>query len=148
QLLLAGILAGSVLLLLFFAPWQIATLGVAARAAVLGRPLKIGAALGGGLRRLPAVLGVYALEVVLIALLSGVFSAAVILLSLGPGSALGGNGSSSSTEAVAAAVIVVFVGAALFYVGLIYFSVRLALAPYAAATERIGSASAIGRSWR
>lgn len=147
QLVLVGLLAGSLVLLLFFVPWQVATLGIAARAAVLGRPVKVGAALSGGLRRLLPVLGVYILEVLLFDVGIGVVAAGAVLLAF----ALGGtfDGSSSSSVALgAAAVLGILALTLLMYVGIVYLGVRLALAPYAAATQRIGPARALGTSWR
>jgi hypothetical protein len=147
QLMLVGLLVGSLVLLLFFVPWQVATLGVAARAAVLGRPIKIGAAFAGGLRRLLPVLGVYVLEVLLFGVVFGVFAGAAALLAFALGSALDGS-SSSSAALGTAAVLGILALVLLMYVGIIYLGVRLALAPYAAVTQRIGPARALGTSWR
>ncbi len=147
QLVLAGLLAGSLILLLFFVPWQVATLGIAAREAVVGRPIKIGAALAGGLRRLLPVLGVYILEVLLFDVVFGVVAAVAVLLAFALGGTLDGS-SSSSVALGAAAVLGILALALVMYVGIVYLSVRLALAPYAAATQRIGPARALGTSWR
>ncbi|HZC76648.1 MAG TPA: hypothetical protein VE258_02805, partial [Ktedonobacterales bacterium] len=103
ELVLIGLLAGSLVLLLFFVPWQVATLAVAARAAVLGRPVKVGAALSGGLRRLLPVLGVYVLEVLLFDVVFGVVAGAAVLLAFALGGTL--DGSSSSSVALGAAAV-------------------------------------------
>jgi hypothetical protein len=147
QLVLVGLVAGSLVLLLFFVPWQVATLGIAARAAVLGRPIKIGAALSGGLRRLLPVLGVYVLEVLLFDVVFGVVAAVAVLLTFALGGTLD-RSSSSSVALGAAAVLGILALALVMYVGIVYLGVRLALAPYAAATQRIGPARALGTSWR
>src|SRR5258708_10686191 len=147
QLVLAGLLAGSVVLLLFFVPWQVATLGIAAREAVVGRPINVGVALSGGLRRLLLVLGVYVLEVLLFDVVFGVVAVAAVLLPFALGSTL--DRSSLSSVALGAAAVLGIVALALvMYVGIVYLGVRLALAPYAAATQRIGPARALGTSWR
>jgi len=147
QLVLVGLVAGSLVLLLFFVPWQVATLGVAAREAVVGRPIKIGAALAGGLRRLLPVLGVYVLEVLLFDVVFGVIAVAAVLLAFATGSTLDRSSSSVATLS-AAAVLGILALALVMYVGVVYLGVRLALAPYAAATLRIGPARALGTSWR
>jgi hypothetical protein len=144
QLVLVGLLAGSLGLLLFFVPWQAATLGVAARAAVLGRPVKISAALSGGLRRLLPVLGVYVLEALLFGVVFGVVAGVGVLLGFVLGSTLVG----SREDALLSLVLWLLALELLMYVGIVYLGVRLALAPYAAATQRIGPARALGTSWR
>jgi hypothetical protein len=145
QLMLVGLLAGSLILLLFFVPWQVATLGIAAREAVVGRPIKVGVALSGGLRRLLPVLGVYVLEVLLFGVVVGVVTVAAVLLTFATGSTLD---RSSSSVATLSAAAVLGILALVMYVGIVYLGVRLALAPYAAATRRIGPARALGTSWR
>jgi len=147
QLVLVGLVAGSLVLLLFFVPWQVATLGVAAREAVVGRPIKIGAALAGGLRRLLPVLGVYVLEVLLFDVVFGVIAVAAVLLAFATGSTLDRSSSSVATLS-AAAVLGILALALVMYVGIVYLGVRLALAPYAATTLHIGPARALGTSWR
>ncbi len=147
QLVLVGLLAGSLILLLFFVPWQVATLGIAAREAVVGRPIKVGVALSGGLRRLLPVLGVYVLEVLLFDVVFGVVAVAAVLLPFALGSTLD-RSSLSSVALGAAAVLGILALALVMYVGIVYLGVRLALAPYAAATRRIGPARALGTSWR
>jgi hypothetical protein len=148
-----GLLVAVVALLLNC--WQAAALALGAREAVLGRPVRVGAALGGGLRRIPAVLGTYLLIAVVfigIAVVVGVlFSLLVFAFSLTAantgGASPDGTPSPGLVMAGFGAFLAIIVVYLLFLVAAVYFSVRLGLAPYSTAADRLSPTAAFGRSW-
>ena len=132
------------------AAWQVATLAVAGRQAVLGHPIGIGASLGAGLRRLVPTLIAWGLLQLLILV---IFAPAVglyayLLANLFPGGALVVANTTSASPAVALSALLGCFALVGGLVGLLFFSTRLGLAPYAAATERRGPLRALGQSWR
>jgi hypothetical protein len=140
-----------VILLLLFGAWMTGALAIGVREVVLGRPVRVGAAARGGLQRLWAVLGVELLVfliflgfAVVVALVFGVLAFAFGLAESAS------NGSSASGTNGGLAVLGIC-GAFLLYIGafvlFLYFMVRLGLAPYAAASDRLSPGRAIGRSW-
>ncbi|HEU5440588.1 MAG TPA: hypothetical protein VFU88_14985 [Ktedonobacterales bacterium] len=148
-----GIMGGALVLSFIFGAWQIGALAIAARDAVLGRPVRIGASLGGGLRRLFAVLFTSLLYSLI--LLAGVLLVAALAAVLVFVGALGAGFSASGANAPGASFAATFVGVLLiecltFIIILLwslYFQTRLGLAPYAAASERIGPFRALALSW-
>jgi len=119
-IVLVGLLAGA---------WEVALMAQGAREAALGRPLRVGAALRAGLRRVLPTLGV--------TLLVGLITFAALLpglLALGLTIATGSSGAA-------------FLGVALTTAGVvfaIFLAIRLSLAPYIAA---LGLGHAISQSW-
>src|SRR5260221_1217259 len=103
QLVLAGLLAGSLILLLFFVPWQVATLGIAARETVVGRPLKIGPGLYGGWPRRAPLPGGVIPEGVLFYVGFGGVPAVAGVVALPPGGPLDGGSAFSLPLGAAAA---------------------------------------------
>jgi hypothetical protein len=128
--------------------WQIAALTAGSRQAVLGQPLRVGASLAAGLRRLLPTLIAWGLTQVLTIVL---FAPAVALyiylfLSLFPSGAATANESAVASSAVGLSALLgcfAIVGAV---IGLFFFGTRLGLAPYAAA-DGVGPLRALGRSW-
>ncbi|HEX6797764.1 MAG TPA: hypothetical protein VF116_08625 [Ktedonobacterales bacterium] len=132
------------------AAWQVAALAVAARQAVLGRHIGAGASLGTGMRRLVPTLIAWGLPQVLILVIfaPAVGSYAYLLVNLFPGGTLAVSDTASASPAVALSALLGCVALVGGLIGLLFFSTRLGLAPYAAATERIGPLRALGQSWR
>jgi hypothetical protein len=139
----ALILVGGILSLL-----QVAALGIAARDAVLGRPVRVGASLAGGLRRFFPVFGTSFLMglvsyLVLLPALAclGVAYYYLITTALNGSSDLGAN----------TAAVFGFIGVVLIIPGIVlevYLSIRWYVAPYVAATERLGGLAAMRKSWQ
>lgn len=148
-----GIIGGALALSFIFSAWQVGALGIAARDAVLGRPVRIGASLGGGLRRLVAVLFtslLYSLILLAGVLLVAALAAALFFVGvLGAGISAGSaNAPIVATAATVAGVLLVECLAVIVIVlWSYYFQTRLGMAPYAAASERIGPFRALGLSW-
>ena len=132
------------------AVWQLAALAVASRQAVLGRPVGVGASLAAAVRRLIPTLIAWALVqgLIIVLFLPAVALYTYLIASLFPAGAVSASEAASSSPGVALAALLgcfTLLGA---IVGLLFFSTRLGLAPYAAAAERIGPLRALGRSWR
>ena len=139
-------LAASVLSIVFGA-WQVGTLAVAARAAILGREVRIGDSLAGGFRRVFPVLGASIL--VGLVTLACFIPGFVLLIVLGIAGSLTASGFVSSA-AVAAPLIgcIVFLIFAACGVVALFFGIRLGYAPYAAGADPVGPGAAVARSWR
>lgn len=136
-----------VVLSIFFGAWQIGTLTVAARAAILGHEVRIGDSLAGGLKRLFPVLGTSILVglVTLACYLPGF----VVVFALGlTGSITASGSASSATAAVLSAVCITFLVFTGCTVVALFFGIRLGYAPYVAAVEPVGPWTAVARSWR
>ena len=132
------------------AAWQVATLAVAGRQAVLGRRIGIGASLGAGLRRfVPTLIAwglLQVLSLVIFAPAVGLY--AYLLANLFPGGALAVSETATASSAVAVSALLGCFALVGGLVGLLFFTTRLGLAPYAAAAERRGPLRALGQSWR
>jgi hypothetical protein len=148
-LIAVGVVVGAILLLLLSA-WQIGALAIAARDCTLGRPVSIGAALRGGLRRLLPVLGTMVLvglivvalfvllEVVIVAMIGVMFGILAYTQARG------------GTPNAGVILLAVFGGVLLYFVFLalyVYVLVRLGMAPYIAAADTVSPGRAFGRSW-
>jgi hypothetical protein len=138
--------------------WQTAALAIGARDAILGRGISIGRSLGSGWRRMLPVLGTNLLYgLILVAALSPAlvtFAAASAILVGGFGQ-VGPSGSDPSSsaagQALTLALLLILLGLVLYLLCLvlvIFLSTRLGLAPYIAATERLGGPDAIAKSWQ
>lgn len=135
--------------------WQAAALALGAREAVLGRTVRVGAALGGGLRRVPAVLGVYVLIALVFigieAVLGVIFVLLAIVFILVAANSGGLSADGTPSPGLAFMGIGIFLAIVAFYIVLIVLVVsifvRLGLAPYAAAADRLSPTAAFGRSW-
>jgi hypothetical protein len=136
-----------VIVALVLSAWQAAAFGIAARESVAGRPVRIGAAIGEGLRRLLSALGALLL---LLAIFVGLAVAlGIILTALEVGLVLvfaSSNGSANATLALLT-LLTAPLGELLIYVIVIYFAVRLGMAPYIAGADHLSPGAAIGRSW-
>ncbi len=146
-----GIPVVAILALVLIA-WQTAALGLGARDAVLGRRIRIGASVRGGLRRLMPTLGAQFLMSLLLML---TMLPLIVLYVLFLTSMLGSMNTpydqtqASQTSALFSAYVLSICLAMPFcFVLLYYFMVRLGFAPYAAATMRLGPGRAIAASWR
>jgi hypothetical protein len=138
--------------------WQTAALAIGARDAILGREVSISRSLSDGLRRLLPVLGTNLLYgAIIVAALSPAlitFGAASALLfsalgQVGPSSS--GPASSAAEQALATALLLLLLGFVLYLLCMalaVFLTTRLGLAPYIAATERLGGPSALAKSWR
>lgn len=143
--ILGGI--GLLVVLLLFSAWQTAALAIGAREAVLGRPVRVGAALGQGLRRLFPVLGAL---VLLGLILIGVYLVALIPIILLSGTLVALNVGGLGRASIGLLYLIPILTTTIFvivYVIIIFFVIRLGLAPYAAACDAIGPGRAIARSW-
>lgn len=149
-----GIMGGALVLSFIFGAWQIGALGIAARDAVLGRPIRIGGSLGGGLRRFFAVLFTSLLYTLI--LLAGVLliatlaSVVIFVLVVGAGlSARGGSAPSvlATGASFAGGLLTECLASIAALMWIFYFQTRVGMAPYAAASERIGPFRALGLSW-
>jgi hypothetical protein len=145
---IAGLVAGGValvVLLLLLAAWQTGALAIGAREAVAGRPVRVETAARGGLQRTLPVLGATVV-------IAGI-SLGIILVADSPIIATvalartAGSGSSGSRIVL---VLLPFLGSILYAGGIAlvyYLTVRLGLAPYAAASDGLAAGRALGRSW-
>jgi hypothetical protein len=129
--------------------WQAAAFGIAARESVAGRPVRVGAAIGEGLRRLPSALGV---TLVLWAIYVGLAIAWAIILSaieIGLGIVLAPSNGSAGAQAtvVLLTLLVGWLGDLLIFVTVLYFQVRLGMAPYIAGADHLSPGAALERSW-
>jgi hypothetical protein len=132
--------------------WQAASLAIGARESVLGRPIRVGAAARGGLRRLGAVL---ATELLLALIVIGVFVVLGVLLSLlftvASIGLVGASSASPDTPPNVGGILLIVLLFVVFYIAtlilVLYVMVRLGLAPYAAAADNLSPGRAIGRSW-
>jgi hypothetical protein len=148
---LALIAAGGLvylILALVLNAWQSAAFGVAARESVAGRPVRVGAAVGEGLRRMPPALGAY---LVLEAIIFGLYIVWVIIfiaLQVGLVALLTSSSNGSADTALALLTLLgVPLGELLLYAAVMYFTVRLGMAPYIAGADHLSPGAAIGRSW-
>lgn len=127
--------------------WQAAAFGIAARESVVGRPMRVGAAIGEGLRRVPSTVGVF---LVLLAIYVGLAIAWGIILSaigVGLGAIFASNNGSADAALALLTLLAVPLGEFLFYMTVFYFAVRLGMAPYIAGADHLSPGAAIGRSW-
>ncbi len=142
--------AVSVLLVLLSA-WQTAALGIGTRDAVLGRPIRVGASVRGGLQRTMPTLGAQ--------IIAGVISAlfllpgyALMLMSFFPIFSMSSCESTTALSQTAALSQAFLLSSCILIplglIGYLFFWVRLGFAPYAAATMRLGPGRAIAASWR
>lgn len=142
---------GGVILLLVLSGWQTAALAIAARESVAGRPVKIGAALRGGVGRLLPVLGTYVLTWLIFLGLYVIGVAAYagsvfLLLSLSLLATPAGNSQSASLIFLLTLPLF-FAGWAILVCAALYLQIRLGFGPYAAASDRLAPGRAIARSW-
>lgn len=165
-LTIAGVvLAGSSIVSILFGAWQTASFANGGREAVLGRSVPIGVSLGRGARRLVPTLGT-SIVVILAALAALAPGIVCVIISLAGGGLAGSAsaGPCASQEATTVSVsstpvssansvyaLLGCVGFLLLIAGVIFalfLTIRLAVAPVIAATERVGIGTAISRSWR
>lgn len=146
----AALGAGALMVSWLLAAWQLAALAVASRQAVLGRPIGVGASVAAGLRRFFPTLIAWVLVQGLIVVLfaPAVALYAYLIASLFPSGALTASAAASTSSTVALSALLGCFALMGGVVGLVFFSTRLGLAPYAAAVERVGPLHALGRSWR
>jgi hypothetical protein len=135
------------ILALVLGAWQAAAFGIAARETVAGRPVRVGAAIGEGLRRMPSALGALLLQVAIYFGLSIALGIIVSALGVGLGLALASSNGSANAAVALLTLLGVPLGELLFYVALIYFVVRLGMAPYIAGADHLSPVAAVGRSW-
>lgn len=147
-----AVIAGLVVLAAILDAWAKASLALGARDAILGRRVAVGGSLAGGLRRLPRTLGA---SIVVWALTYGLLVPSFVLIAVSFANLRGvdlcatASASLPDNEAAAAALEVLGVFLLLPATLLaLFFAARLGLAPYTAATERIGMWAALGKSWR
>jgi hypothetical protein len=152
--LYASVAGGAIVLGTILAAWQTAAFSIGVRDGILGRPIVIRRSLGGGLRRLFPTLIASLIVTVITMVLVGVpliVEGVAVAQLTSSGACSGGANAGAGTNALAAADVLSCLGLILFVpcvILAIVFSVRLGLAPYTAATERIGPFKALGRSWR
>jgi hypothetical protein len=147
-----AVLAGLVVLAAILDAWAKASLALGTRDAILGRRMAVGSSLAGGLRRLPRTLGA---SIVVWALTYGLLAPSFVLIAVSfanlRGVDLCATASTSLPDSVAAAAALEVLGTFLLLPATLlalFFAARLGLAPYTAATERIGMWAALGKSWR
>lgn len=140
-------------LTLTLSAWSVGALALGARDAIAGRPVRISAAVSGGLSRMPAVLGVELLQVLmglaLVVLLVVPFIVLEVFVLRGSLSSLGSNAqpNGSAVGAVFGTFCGFFVLVALVSVGYTYLIYRVYLAQFAAAADRLSPLRAWGKSW-
>jgi hypothetical protein len=146
--LYGGLAAGALVLSWLLAAVQVGALANGARQALLGREVRVGKALGAGLRRFfPVLVASFLIGVLtLLCIAPGYTLLGISLVSLLSASSDSANLQAAQTGSLlaCAGLAVVIPGAIL----LIFFSTRLGLAPYVAATERLGPLAALGKSWQ
>jgi hypothetical protein len=147
-LIYAGALAGALVLSALLGAWQTAALAIGGREALLGQRVPVGRALGGGLRRYVPTLvaSVVVATLKLAALAPALACFALALVTLTTDATSGANLQAAQTGGALSCIAL-----ALLIPGVIVwalFTVRLGLAPYAAAAERIGPLAAMRKSWR
>ncbi|MFI5273887.1 MAG: hypothetical protein ACHQ4H_12715 [Ktedonobacterales bacterium] len=130
--------------------WQLAALAIASRQAVLGRPVRLGASLGGGVRRLvPAFVAWAVVQVLCVLLLVPAIALyGVLLVNLFPNGRLILSTQAEGTTTVTLAACLGCLALLGGVIGVLFFQTRLGLAPYAAAAERVGPFRSLARSWR
>jgi hypothetical protein len=125
---------------------EVAAIGIAARDAVLGQPVRVGRSIAGGIRRFFSVLATNIISGLIALLLFLPVGALVVATVANLPNAL--NGSSDAGAATASLLgCTALLVAILTLIASIYVSIRLVVAPYIAATERLGPFKAIGKSW-
>ncbi len=125
---------------------EVAAIGSAARDALLGQPVRVGRSIAKGLRRYFPVLGTTLLTslVTLVILLPSLALIVVFFASL-PGALNGSSDAGAATASLLGCLgFLLFIASAVLA---IYVGVRLTVAPYISATERLGPFKAIGKSW-
>ncbi len=144
----AAVTIGTLVVMLLLSAWQVAALGIGGREAVLGRAVRVGAALGGGLRRyFPSLASMFLLSVLKLAVVApGLVCMAFALASLL--SAAPGDVNSQALQVGSGLSCIALVLLIPGVIAAVLFQVRLGLAPYAAATERIGPLAALRKSWQ
>ncbi len=147
-----ALIAGLVVLAAILDAWAKASLALGARDAILGRRVAVGGSMAGGLRRLPRTLGA---SIVVWVLTYGLLVPSLVLIAVSFVSLRGVDLCTTSTaplpDSVTTAAALEVLGAFLLLPAALLaliFATRLGLAPYVAATERIGMWAALGRSWR
>jgi hypothetical protein len=156
-MMIGELIGGAILwlvLMLLLSAWAVASMSLGARDAIAGRPVQIGAALGGGLRRMWSVLGVQLLEVGLVVIAYLAFVLPIFLfgfIAAFASVAVSGGDTTSSGGSDAAVVLGTICGfglyLVLFVVAVIYITYRIYLATYAAAADSLSPFRALGRSW-
>jgi hypothetical protein len=132
---------------LVFTAWQMAAFGVAARESVVGHPVRVGAAVGEGLRRVPSALGAYLVLEAIIVGLYIVWGIIVVAVQVGVFAALSSSNGSTDVAFSLLTLLAVPIGELLLAVAVTYFAVRLGMAPYIAGADHLSPGAAIGRSW-
>jgi hypothetical protein len=135
------------ILTLVLGAWQAAAFGIAARESVAGRPIRVGAAIGEGLRRMPSALGA---SLVLDAIILGLYIVWVIILTAVEVGVLATLASSNGSSNVTFSLLILLslpIAELPLFVAIIYFAVRLGMAPYIAGADHLSPGVAIGRSW-
>jgi hypothetical protein len=135
------------IVVLVLSAWQAAAFGIAARESVAGRPVRVGAAIGEGLRRVPATLGAFLLLLAIYVGLGVAWGIILSALEVGLGLVFASSNGSADTAVALLTLFGVLLGEFLFYVIVIYFVVRLGMAPYIAGADHLSPGAAIGRSW-
>lgn len=147
----AALLLAAFIFVLIFSAWQTASLANGARDALLRRPVSPASAVRAGLRRLGPTLGA-SLTITLIVLAAlapmfaciGVVFATLPRLSLPTGQPPTFSGPFTTIALFGVLSVVFGIPGAILTV---IFTVRLALAPYIAATEELGAGAALRKSW-
>jgi hypothetical protein len=135
------------ILALVLGAWQAAAFGIAARESVAGRPVRVGAAIGEGLRRMPSALGALLLQVAIYFGLSLALGIIVSALGVGLGLAFASSNGSANAAVALLTLLGLPLGELLVYAAVIYFVVRLGMAPYIAGADHLSPVAAVGRSW-
>ncbi|HKV84995.1 MAG TPA: hypothetical protein VJN88_10590 [Ktedonobacterales bacterium] len=147
----AALLLAAFIFVLIFSAWQTASLANGARDALLRRPVSPGSAVRAGLRRLGPTLGAsLTITLIVLAALAPMFACIGVVFAMLPHLSLPTGQPPTfsgpfTTIALFSVLSVVFgiPGAILTVI----FAIRLAFAPYIAATEELGAGAALRRSW-
>lgn len=132
--------------------WSAAVLGIASRDALFGHAPKVGASMRVGLKRLFPAVGASLLGfvLVLLILLPVIILYGVILTQFGSAIAdpttIDPSSAAANVLGVLGCLTLILIVPSVILA--IYVGVRLALAPYVAATEPVGSLAAVRKSWR
>lgn len=148
RLLIYGLVAlGVYLLSHVLAVFQLAVLAAATRDALLGRAPRLGASLASGLRRFFPVLGASILVGLVMLVFGMLVVGCTVVSNVGLADAATASGSASMSPLVIAGMVGGILLVPILFIG-IYLWGRVLLAPFAAATERLGPRAAFARSWR
>jgi hypothetical protein len=142
------VLGGALALVgVLLAALETAAIGIAARDALLGQPVRVGRSIAEGFRRFFPVLATSIISGLIVLLIFLPTAALLVATIASLPNALDGSSDAGATTAG-------LLGCGTFLVGIaslifaIYVNVRLVVAPYIAATERLGPVKAIGKSWQ